>query len=184
MGKFRACASGFTLVEFLVVVAVMAILSSFAAQAFSGMINSVRLRSATDTFFSSIILARSEAIKRNARVVLCKSRSGSACDMAGGWEQGWVVFHDVNENAAVDAGESVVLRQQALQARVRFTGNSQVAKYVSYAPNGTTSLISGAFQAGTFTICMQSTLPTDARQIVISSSGRPRTTKTSVAQCP
>ena len=42
--------------------------------------------------------------------------------------------------------------------------------------------ISGAFQAGTLTVCPESASRVDARQIVISSAGRPRTVKTTVAQ--
>lgn len=185
MGKHgRSGSGGVTLIELLVVLALAAVFQTLAAPAMSGMANSMRTSAAANTFFSSIHLARSEAIKRKARVVLCKSATGDACASTGGWEQGWLVFHDANNNASLDAGEVLLLREQALPDPVRLAGNGPVASYVSYTATGTTSYTSGAFQAGTFTVCPESVGVTGARQIVISSAGRPRTVKTTVAQCP
>lgn len=180
----RSGCAGFTLIELLVVVALVVILQSLAAPAFSAMVNSMRLTTATNLLFSSLMLARSEAIKRNSRAVVCKSDTGNDCTTTGGWEQGWIVFHDANNNAALDAGEDVVSREQALPQPILLTGNGPVASYVSYTPMGTTSYKSGAFQAGTLTVCTQSSSSVPAREIKISSTGRPRTLKTTVAQCP
>ena len=183
MNKRYGCA-GFTLVELMVVVAVVAILQSLAAPAFSDMVSSVKQTTAINSLFSSLILARSEAIKRNSRAVLCKSANGTTCTTTGGWEQGWIVFHDANNNADLDTGEAILSREQAQSKLIRLTGNSPVANYVSYTPMGTTSYTSGAFQAGTLTVCTESATPVNALQIVISSAGRPRMAKTTVAQCP
>lgn len=183
MAKQSGCA-GFTLIELLVVVALVVILQSLAAPAFSAMVNSMRLTTATNLLFSSLLLARSEAIKRNSRAVVCKSATGNACITTGGWEQGWIVFHDVNNNAELDAGEDVVSREQALPQPIRFAGNGPVVSYVSYTPMGRTNYTSGGFQTGTLTACMQSSTSVAAREIKISISGRPRTLKTTVAQCP
>lgn len=180
----RSGCAGFTLIELLTVVAVASVLLSLAAPAMSNMANSMRLSTAGNSFFSSLLLARSEAIKRNARVVVCKSATGDACASTGGWEQGWIVFHDVNNNAALDAGEVILSREQALPQPIRLTGNGPVISYVSYTPMGKTSFASGAFQAGTFTVCPESATRVEARQIVISSAGRPRTVKTTVEHCP
>ncbi len=176
--------AGFTLIELLVVVTLVAILQSLAVPVLAGMINSMRLTTAVNSLFSSLLLARSEAIRRNSRVVVCKSVSGDACITAGGWEQGWIVFHDSNNNASLDAGEAILSRQQALPQSMRFKGNDPVASYVSFTPMGSTQYPSGAFQAGTLTVCMESVTRVDARQIVISSTGRPRTVRTMVNSCP
>lgn len=180
----RSVSAGFTLIELMVVVAVAALLQSLAAPAFTGMVNSMRLTAAVNSLFSSLLLARSEAIKRNARAVLCKSTSGEACITSGGWEQGWIVFHDANNNARRDAGEAIVSHQQAMQAPILLMGNNPLVSYVSYTPMGQTAYASGAFQAGTLTVCAASSDSQEARQIVISSAGRPRTIRTMVAHCP
>jgi len=133
------------------VVAVMAILQVLAVPAVSAMVESVRMTTAVNTLFPSLMLARSEAIKGNGRAVVCKSTDGEACAKTGGWEQGWIAFQDDNNNAALDAGEARLLRQQALHPSIRLVRNGPVADYVSFNRKGATKYISGAFQAGTLT---------------------------------
>jgi type IV fimbrial biogenesis protein FimT len=183
MATHSRCA-GFMLIELLVVVALAAVIMSLAVPALANLVNSMRLTTAANALFSSLLLARSEAIKRNSRSVVCKSASGDACITNGGWEQGWIVFHDANNNASLDAGEAVLSHQQAIAVPIRFTGNGPVSSYVSFTPMGWTRYTSGGFQAGTLTVCAESTTRVDARQIVISSMGRPRTVRTTVDNCP
>lgn len=173
--------SGVTLIELMVVLAVSAILLAIGIPSFASVASSSRLAGATNALVSSLHLARSEAIKRNSRAVLCKSASGLACATSGGWQQGWVVFHDANNNAALDAGESVILAQSALPSSLLVTAETPVSNYISYAPAGAARMISGAWQFGTLTLCQQSDQG-GARQVVISSTGRPRTVK--LASCP
>jgi len=101
----------------------------------------------------------------------------------GGWEQGWIVFHDVNNVGTHQPGDAVVWRTQALSGDLRVLGNLTVAKYISYAPTGEAKLVGGGFQAGTVTLCNVSSKSENAREIVISSSGRARVQKTHVASC-
>ncbi len=176
-------ARGFTLVELMAVLAIAAILAGAAVPSMRGLIRSVRLTSATNDLFASLMLARNEAAKRNARVAMCKSVDGVRCEPTGGWEQGWIVFHDTNNNGVRDADETVLHRAQAMSPELRLDGNLNVAKYVSYAPGGLTKLVGGGFQAGTITLCNESTKPGEARLIVLSSAGRPRVQKTTVSSC-
>ena len=174
---------GFTLIELLMAVAVLAILLALAAPNFADMVVAGKLEAHANSFLSAVHLARTEAIKRNARVVLCKSESGSSCDASGGWEKGWLVFHDVNNNASVDEGEMLIQRQQALSTNFILTGNDPVSKYISYTPIGAAKLTSGAFQVGTVTLCRLSSYDGEARQVIINITGRPRVEKTIVASC-
>jgi type IV fimbrial biogenesis protein FimT len=176
-------ARGFTLVEGVVALALMGLLVATAMPSMSWFIDSVKLGSATDLFISGLNLARSEAIKRNRSVVLCKSAEGESCAATGGWEQGWIVFHDVNRNGLRDGAELVIRREQPLSAGLRLSGNQHVASYVSYAPTGVATLVGGAFQAGTLTLCRRSAERGEARQIIINSGGRPRVQKASVDIC-
>jgi type IV fimbrial biogenesis protein FimT len=180
----RTFSEGFTLIELLIALAVMVILAAVAIPAYSNMLISQRLTAQSNTFLSVLHFARSEAIKRNSRVVVCKSASGEACTDSGGWQQGWMVFDDANNNANLDAGEDMLRRGQALDEGYFMTGNGPVEAYVSYTPFGLTKKTSGAFQAGTITLCQPAASGGEARQIVISITGRPRIEKAIAAACP
>jgi type IV fimbrial biogenesis protein FimT len=176
--------SGATLLELMVVLALSAILLTMGIPSFTSLLQANHLTSAANALVSSLHLTRGEAIKRNARVAMCPSLTGISCADGGGWHQGWVVFHDANNNAALDATEAVIQTQPAMRAGFRLTGNEPVSRYISYSPTGSARLISGAWQFGTLTVCNVSASSDTARQIIISSTGRPRTVKVVLASCP
>lgn len=176
--------SGATLLELIVVLAVSAILLGIGISGLTALSGSSRLVSATNELVSSLHLARSEAIKRNSRVVMCTSATGTSCAASGGWQQGWLVFHDPNNNAVLDANETVILARPFFPAGLKLNGNQWIARYISYTPSGATRMISGVLQVGTLTMCNVSAASGTARQIVISSTGRPRTVKVVLASCP
>lgn len=175
--------SGATLLELLVVLAVSAVVFGFGVPSFVDLTNSSRLVSATNEMVSSLNFARSEAIKRNSRVVICTSATGASCVESGGWHQGWLVFHDPNNNAVLDPGETMILARGALPAGLKLHGNKWIAKYISYTPSGATKTTSGFLQVGTLTVCNESAASGTARWIVVSSTGRPRTVKAVLASC-
>lgn len=175
--------NGHSLVELLAVVCLMGVLATLAAPAMSSIIGSIQLASTTNGLFSHILLARNEAIKRNSRVALCKSADGISCAAAGGWEQGWIVFHDANNSGTREETETIMQRELALPASLRLTGNLNVAHYVSFASTGAAKLVGGGFQAGTLTVCQYSADGSTARQIVLNAAGRPRVQKGSAASC-
>jgi type IV fimbrial biogenesis protein FimT len=168
----RSC-TAFTLVEMLVVLAVMGVLAGIAVPAMGRMIDSTCLTFFANDFLASMYLARSEAIKYKGRSSLCKSADGASCAASGGWEQGWIVFRDANNDGKVDPGEQVVHYTQALPSGFRLTGNQNIGSYISFAPTGRTRMVSGAFQAGTITLCKRAA-EAEARQIVINNTGRAR----------
>uniref|UniRef100_UPI0035AE23F3 GspH/FimT family pseudopilin n=1 Tax=Hylemonella sp. TaxID=2066020 RepID=UPI0035AE23F3 len=174
---------GISLVETLCVIAIVAILMTIATPVYTAMLHRSQLATVADSLQMHMMLARSEAILRNGRLVICKSASGQGCSPSGGWEQGWIVFHDRNGNGLVDPSDTLVSRMHALPPNVRVLGNKQVSAYVSYLPTGQTSLISGAFQAGTLTICVASVGRTEARQLIIASSGRVRSQRAVLDLC-
>jgi type IV fimbrial biogenesis protein FimT len=82
-------ARGFTLPELLVTIAVASILLGIAVPSFSGLIVDNRLTTQANDLVSAINFARSEAIKRNRTVSLCRASStaATACvASAGEWE--------------------------------------------------------------------------------------------------
>lgn len=115
---------GFTLVELMVTIAILAILLGIALPDFRQMVASERVRSANSDMFSALILARSEAIKRNSTVTIVP-------DVSNGWKGGWIV----------QVGGNTVQTQNALNADVTVkqmdSSNSVVsATTVSFGGNG------------------------------------------------
>lgn len=174
---------GFTLVECVVGMTILCVLHSIAVPWTVTFADSMRLTSQVNVYLSALHLARGEAIKRNSIMTVCKSADGLTCTEGGGWQQGWIIFHDPNHNAARDLAEAIVHRSSALPAHFLLVGNSNVAKYVSFDATGSTRLASGAFQAGTLTLCRHSALGAEARKIVINSAGRARVQKIVVSNC-
>lgn len=173
---------GATLAELMVVLAISAILLATGVPAMASLLRSNSLTAATNEMLGSLQLARSEAIKRGSRAVLCPSQDGSHCG-GEGWHDGWLVFHDANNNATREGDEALIQVHAALSGELRLKGKGSMVAYISYAETGGTKVTSGAWQAGTLTVCLVAAAPGVARQIVIASTGRPRVVKLNDATC-
>jgi type IV fimbrial biogenesis protein FimT len=179
----RKFSGGFTLVELLVSLAVAATLASLSAPTFVKTLRDMLLLAYTHSLLGDLAFARSESIKRGRRVVLCKSSDGVDCTKLGQWSTGWLIFEDTDNDGERSSSETIIRGAARLPGSWRVTGNNPVANYISYHPMGRTQLISGAFQAGTLTICETSSEPIEGAKIIISASGRPRSQKSLLAAC-
>jgi type IV fimbrial biogenesis protein FimT len=179
----RSMQAGVTLAEALVVLAIIGILLAGGAQAVESYGRTTNLNAYINRLHMGALLTRSEAIKRNTRVVMCRSMDGQTCTVSGSWREGWIVFADTDNNAQRTLGEELLLHDPGLPIRWNATGNTPVVAYISYTGRGSTQLVSGAFQAGTITVCQQSSTSTTAAQLVISSTGRPRTQRVALLSC-
>jgi type IV fimbrial biogenesis protein FimT len=178
----QACRA-FTLIELLVTLCLAAILLTAAIPSFARLHASVQLSTTARDFLASLRLARSEALKRGGKVVMCKSADGASCADSGGWHQGWIIFHDADENGAPDANETLIQYSQALDARLALTGNAPVARSFTFVGQAGSRTGTGAMQAGTLTLCSRLDAPGDGRQIVLSSGGRADVRRLAVRSC-
>lgn len=79
MGRNTHATGGFTLVELMVVLAVLAVLLGVAVPSFQNITNRNRLTAVTNEMVGALQLTRVEAVRRNGRVVFCPTTTGTAC---------------------------------------------------------------------------------------------------------
>lgn len=166
---------GFTLIELMVTVGIIAVLAMIAAPSFNEAILSNKLAAFSNTFVASAQLARSEAIKRNSTVRVCRSTDGASCATTGTWQQGWVVFHDADNDGTVDSGETVIQVQAAISSDYHFTGSEYS---LVFQPSG-----AGATST-TLGLCRATPSPgKQERAISVSATGRTSVTTTRDGVC-
>lgn len=160
-------AHGFTLIELMVTLSVMAILMSIAVPNFQSFILNSRITTQTNNFIMALMLARSEAVKRGSTVTVCSSTNGTSCAGLTNWGGGWLVFVDADGDGAVDAGDLPVQVGQALSGGNTLNGGTRTR--VTYGGNGFASGFNG-----TFSLC-DSRGATSSRRIILNNQGRVRT---------
>jgi len=82
---------GFTIIELIITVVVAAILITFIVPNVRPVLLNSRMTAQTNDLISDIQIARSEAIRRNSRVFICSSTTGTTCD-GSGWNSGRLIF--------------------------------------------------------------------------------------------
>lgn len=176
----RTAASGWTLVELLMALAIGAALITLAIPSYHGWIADQKLANHARALASSMSLARSEAIKRGARVNLCNSADLRSCAAKGSWDSGFLMYVDVNRDGNVDAGEPVLRIEGPAAEGIHVSANAPIDDYVSYTSLGQARLLSGALQMGTMRVCLRGRAQL---QVVLANSGRVRIEKTETV-CP
>jgi len=100
---------GYSLIELMVAVGLVAVLASVAAPSFTSAMQSSRMTSHYNSLSASLTLARSEGIKRASNVSVCAMESDEACGTD--WNKGWFVFSDNGETVGnFDDGEEIIKR--------------------------------------------------------------------------
>ncbi|MEQ6341222.1 MAG: GspH/FimT family pseudopilin [Gammaproteobacteria bacterium] len=158
--------SAFTLIELLTTLAITGIIAISAAPSLQNLLMDNRMVARVNDLMAHLNLARSEAIHRGARVVLCPSADQQNCAKHSAWHEGWIVFVDDNSDRKHGNKEMVLRLQSAVNDS--FTIKSGSHQPVVFQPQG-----SSGGTNDTFTFC-DARGPLKARAIVLSNSGRPR----------
>ncbi|MFV3330726.1 pilus assembly FimT family protein [Pseudomonas sp. NY15437] len=154
--------AGFTLVELMVTLAVLAILVSIAAPSMGDFVTRQRIASQTSDLASTLAAARAEAAKRNTNMVVLPAASG-----ANGWVNGWCFGPATIANCQ----DAAAIQHYGAMSGVEISSDYQLsANKLTYRRDG--SLMSG-LSARPFKInAPSSSSVTEGRCIDINAVGR------------
>lgn len=124
--------AGFTLLELMITVAVMAILAAIAYPSFKTTLRYNRMATTSNELIASMALARTEAVKNTRGAGVCASLDGTACD-GESWATGWMVWGDTDGNGAFDDGEPVL---RFAPGRPQMEGVEGEALALAFDPRG------------------------------------------------
>ena len=158
--------SGFTLLELIVVVALVSIVMMIAIPSMNTFTQNDRLTTNINALIGNFAYARSEAVKRSQQVSICVSNDSASCT-GGNWQDGWIVYIDADGDNSFTAGEEILRAQQALNGANTLAtaiGNQVTYDYRGFVNPGS---------VGSFLLCDGRTGP-HGKTIRISNTGRVR----------
>jgi type IV fimbrial biogenesis protein FimT len=156
---------GFTLIEMMVVIAIIAIVSAFAIPSYQSIMASSRMRATVSDFSQSLALARLEAQRRNSVVSVCPSTNGSSCTGGTQYEVGWLV------KVGLPADEGTLLQDHPGDSRLTMAAGASGRNFI-FMPNGTT--IGNFFGAFIEILDARTRDPSNGRYLCIAKTGRLR----------
>ncbi len=155
---------GFTLVELLVTLTVLAVVLAIAIPTFNSSLESVRQRTLVNQLLADLNFARSRAITTRRPVSLCAG--AASCDDQAMWSGQVLIFDDLDANGMIDETD-VTLRTTAVTPSHSWKWrNFRQQRHMTFKPDGTTHSLNG-----TFILCRHET---PLRKIVINITGRAR----------
>jgi type IV fimbrial biogenesis protein FimT len=171
---------GFTIVELLITIAIVAILASLAGPSFSLLLERNRISTITNQFTGALTYARNEAVTRNRRVVVCKVADATLalpqCQAGSAWDNGWIVFIDDNGNSQLDANEMLLRVTGAIPANYSILSQGPATSWIVFNANGL-ARFRGAVLGATYAVTPPTGVSsTSSRVIVVDTTGRSRIT--------
>ncbi|QOW25749.1 GspH/FimT family pseudopilin [Lysobacter sp. H23M47] len=171
-GRFE---SGFSLIELIVTIVVLAILVTLATPSFTSLLNSSRLTAQANELVASLQLARSEAVRRNTPVTLCRSTNGSTCAGAGAWER-WIAVVSATGGAAAE-----VVRDTSVRQPLNVTAG---VDSVVFRPDGLARNGAGGLLSTSLNVCLDTSKPPENQRVVELASGSRISIAKASGDCP
>jgi type IV fimbrial biogenesis protein FimT len=177
---------GFTLPEILITLGIISIILSLAVPGVSDMIRDNKLATHLNNVVTDVHFARSEAVKRDVRVILCRSITVAAPVPACGgtsydWSTGYIIFADDGRylNNSYDAGTDTLLRRgMPSNTDVRLRTNDNWNNNLEINPDGSTN------EGGMAVMSLCDDRGTDyGKQIQVTNNGIPKLFAGNISDC-
>ncbi|HSM68353.1 MAG TPA: GspH/FimT family pseudopilin [Xanthomonadales bacterium] len=158
--------AGLTALELLLVLTITAILTAAGIPALQEHGLRKRMAAAVSGLHTDLNLARREAISRNSHVIACPGSPPTGCLEQTAWQQGWLLFDDLNGDRAWQQAEPVIRIGNRLE---HITVRSSAGRHsIRFSP-------AGAAPASNASIVFCDRRGLDAgRKLLISNTGRIR----------
>jgi type IV fimbrial biogenesis protein FimT len=168
---------GATLVELMMVLAILGIIAGFSMPYLQDMVKNWRITSQTNDLLGDLQSARGQAAATSLTITVCASSNSSSC--TGTWSQGRLVFTDANADAAVSTGDKILRVAPAINSTTTLVAaNLATAGRLQFRPTG---MASGATGSGaTFKFC-DDRAGAYGRTITVSPTGR---ASSATSTCP
>ncbi|QDL39690.1 GspH/FimT family pseudopilin [Rhodoferax sediminis] len=171
MNRRLTADKGFTLIELMVTVTLVAIALALGVPSFTTFQRNAELTSATNSLIAALNAARGEAMKRGRYAMVVPTDGAN-------WNSGWVVFVDVDRTGSYTANDLTILTQEPPPSYLTVTPTPASSLYIMYDASGYSKTTTGSFGAWTFEIARNDVAGTGSlaqtRRIKIASTGRVR----------
>lgn len=164
---------GFTLIELMITLVLAAIILALGVPGFQDIVRNNRAATQSNELVAALSLARSEAVKRGARVSLCPSTDQASCTGGTDWAGGWIVFRDI----AANDGAPPVVEAPPIRVWGPLAGNAALTgpANVRYRPLG--DVINAVPPADPFEHRIPGCGAGDGRDITVNAAGRALVTR-------
>ena len=125
---------GFTALELIVTMSIIAVLLAMGVPAFENYGLNLRMKTAMEQLQTDLKLARGHAISHNIKTIMCPSSKGIDCSAQPVWQDGWIVFADINGDRRKQDSEPL-LRYSGALARLNINSSS-TRTYLRFFPDG------------------------------------------------
>lgn len=151
--------AGMTLIELMIVLALLAIMAGLAVPSLDGLLLNARRGAAMDGLVRAAWFARTEALQRGTPVLLCASRDGLRCaNDPAAWSAGWRVAPEREPELTLRLGRGTA------DARARLLANRSAFRFEPHDRRSTNGTLAWCDRRGAVS----------ARAVVIAPTGRPR----------
>ena len=132
---------GFTLIELMTVVAMVAILATLAAPSLRDFLIRNRSAAISNEFTATVLRARSEAVSRNVCVSVCRSKPGASpaeCEAGANWRTGWIAFANAacDQSALTPGADDLLVTSGPFDESFTFVSNTTSQSYMMFSPSG------------------------------------------------